>query len=333
MKKIKSLILTQEDKIFFNFYIKYLQERLVSLSGSHRVVPLGSVMRGTALRNYKFDLDFFVYYLQFDKEIFINDLKKLFPYAEIYLKHRGFPYCTIVLNVEKTIVVDVVPCIVNDKIQKSNTQLHHEYMMSHLTDDLRQTIVYSKYLIRRIGLYDADSAVKGFSGFCVECLILRYGQLQKVPDDLDYLPDPVDKTRNLLASVSPENLQRFFVLKHNKFRKIFSEDSEFSLYMLKNAPLKLFYSVKKDPNVVNCVYVRGALLVELKDHFVKPKSKLSYDSLYWATKDNQSIYTTVLNGMKKISKESFFKRYLYEFIQVGYSKEDLRWRKTYNFFR
>ena len=306
-----------------------IEKLLKNLSNQKRIVLLGSVPRKTYLRKSKVDLDFFVYFETFDFELFLKELELFFKDCVLIPKNRGFPYCTIEYRKDLRINIDVVPCMT----LKERTELHHEYLTEHLSDHLRSQIIYSKYLMKRIGLYNADSNVRGFSGYCIEVLILKFGSLTKVPDDLTLLVDPVDPFRNLLASVSPENLQRFHILKHKGFKHKASLLND-GIYLCENIGSRYLKTIKNDLNVLNAVYVHPRLFFELKDHYIHPK-EISYNNPFWVEKTHQRVYTSVKDGLKVLKKQNFFHRYqnLKCRLLNSDSLKDLKLIKCYNFFK
>lgn len=284
-----------------------LLKKLSGLTNTTSIKVLGSVPRRTYLKSNNLDIDIFVYYLKFDYDKFIEELSNIFPLEKIVPKNRGFPYATVHLNVNR-FKLDVVPCLLNSENATDRTEKHHAYLSSLLTDVLREEIRKSKKIIKRIGLYNADSSVKGFSGYTIECLIVKYGSLSNIPDDIDYFIDPVDPSRNLFASVSPENLQRFHVLKNNRFRSIRRKKIE-EIYFIPNAPLSWHYTLKNHPNVTACVYVSGVIYLQLKDHFIVANRHIPYSNSYWTESQNQFVYYSTTNGLKKIPPTVLIKKY------------------------
>ena len=257
--------------------------------------------------------------------MFLSELDVLFPGETITPKNRGFPYATIELGLNQ-FKVDVVPCIIVDPSHVDKTEQHHEYLKSQLTPELCDKIRHAKWLIKRIGLYNADSLVKGFSGYTIECLILKYGSLLNVPDDVVDFKDPTNRTRNLLASVSPENMQRFHLLKHNNFHTI-KKKPVTEIYVIKEAPLIWHYTLKKHPNVVACIYVAGTIYMEVKDYYISSKKQLEYSNKYWAQNTSQLIYHSILGGLKKIPPQKLITEY-------GATRStDHSELRVYNYFR
>ncbi|WP_174447860.1 CCA tRNA nucleotidyltransferase [Conexivisphaera calida] len=136
--------------------------------------------------------------------------------------------------------VEVVPCY---RVQRGQwisaadrSPYHTEYLLSRLTDAIRDEIRVAKAFMIAQGVYGAEIKVRGFSGYLVEVLVLKYGGLielmraatswrmgevlaletlpagfrpQQQAGALIIVPDPVDPRRNLGAAVSAWSLGRF----------------------------------------------------------------------------------------------------------------------------
>jgi tRNA nucleotidyltransferase (CCA-adding enzyme) len=130
--------------------------------------------------------------------------------------------------------VDVVPCyrIKGNKIISAvdRTPLHHEWVKDRIKgkeDDVRLL----KSFLKAGGIYGAEYAVRGFSGYLCELLILHYGSFKElvkaacgwrrglVIDILAgkesegkaplFVVDPVDAKRNVAANLSLDNMAKF----------------------------------------------------------------------------------------------------------------------------
>jgi len=138
--------------------------------------------------------------------------------------------------------VNVVPCynVVRGEWQSATdrTPFHTEYVKSHLTPDQRGEVRLLKRFLKGIDVYGADVKVSGFSGMLTETLIMYYGSFTdalkqaqswkpQVTIDLEnhyrgrepeiadlfeeplVVIDPVDRGRNLAASISRTKLWEF----------------------------------------------------------------------------------------------------------------------------
>jgi tRNA nucleotidyltransferase (CCA-adding enzyme) len=161
---------------------------------------------------------------------------KGYPIIERFAEH---PYVeTHVENVR----VNVVPCYNVSKGQwrsaTDRTPFHTEYVISHMDPSQRKEVRLLKAFLKGVGVYGADVKVSGFSGMLCETLIMYYrsfsktleqAQSWKTPVTIDLeryyagregemldlfeepliVIDPVDRGRNLAASISHRRLWEF----------------------------------------------------------------------------------------------------------------------------
>jgi tRNA nucleotidyltransferase (CCA-adding enzyme) len=161
---------------------------------------------------------------------------KGYPTIERFAEH---PY--VETHVEK-VRINVVPCYDVPKGQwrsaTDRTPFHTEYVISHLDPSQRKEVRLLKAFLKSVGVYGADVKVSGFSGMLCETLIMHYGsftetlaeaQSWKTPITIDLerhyagregemldlfeeplvVIDPVDRGRNLAASISTRRLWEF----------------------------------------------------------------------------------------------------------------------------
>jgi len=164
-----------------------------------------------------------------------------------YLRYAQHPY---VESMVEGIRVNVVPCydveIGRWRSATDRSPYHTSYMLNMLDDMKRREVRLLKRFMKVIGVYGAEIAVEGFSGYVCEVLILAYGSfidvLKKasawrdnevitVPssrfsvngirnrfrDDHTPLmiPDPIDEHRNLGSAISYESVGRFILAARN----------------------------------------------------------------------------------------------------------------------
>ncbi len=210
---------------------EYVKKRVEELG--FRAVLVGSVARGTNLRG-KSDVDVFVL---FPKTMGREELERTFfelverlkiPYEIRYAEH---PYVTLRLEIP----VDLVPAYeiaFGEKPMSAvdRSPLHQRFLSERLNEKLRTEIRYLKAFMRGIGIYGAEIAIKGFSGYLCELLILYYGDFVSLLkaaaewkpqiyihfgnggkhfDEPLVVVDPVDPDRNVAAAVSMTSLATF----------------------------------------------------------------------------------------------------------------------------
>lgn len=118
------------------------------------------------------------------------------------------------------------------------TGFHTEYMKKALTESMRDDVRLLKAALTANGLYGAQIAKNGFSGYVTETLIDRLGGFEEtVKKFADIRPgtvigdaarefdttisiiDPVDRNRNLAAAISDENLAKFVLVCRSFLRR------------------------------------------------------------------------------------------------------------------
>lgn len=159
------------------------------------------------------------------KKIGFHALKKYFPYVR-YSEH---PYVEAKIKDTK---INVVPCydvkIGQWKSAADRSPFHTRFMGKSLTLQLRNEVRILKAFLKSNGLYGAEIAKQGFSGYVSEVLILHFGSFENVIKSISEIKenqvignaekkfetpiviiDPIDSTRNLAAAISNENLGKF----------------------------------------------------------------------------------------------------------------------------
>ena len=202
----------------------------------------GSYAKGTWLPE-KADIDIFV---KFNKktpeknfrnigtEIGFQSLKKYKPYT----RHAEHPFVEAIIDGTR---VNIVPCYdVNKGEWQSATDrsiYHTKFMSQKLSDSLKGEVRILKKFFLHIGVYGAEIAKEGFSGYVSEVLISYFGSFEKTIKKISELKkgqvigkstrkfdspvviiDPVDNNRNLGTAISMDNLGRF-VLASRAFLK------------------------------------------------------------------------------------------------------------------
>lgn len=206
------------------------------------VVFGGSFAKGTWLPNHA-DIDIFVKikpsvavekFEHMGREIGSEALRKFGP----KLRYSDHPYVEVFVN---KIRVNVVPCYdVQQGKWKSaadRSPFHTQYIKSHFDDEKRRQVRVLKKFFKSIGIYGAEIAREGFSGYVSEVLLLKYPSFENVLSsaatdwqnrqlitvsnyDLDFVKsfnspltiiDPVDSRRNLGTAISPQSVAKFIL--------------------------------------------------------------------------------------------------------------------------
>ena len=195
----------------------------------------GSYAKGTWLAE-KADIDIFVKFNKKTSEnnfadlgtkIGFQSLKKYKPYTR-YAEH---PFVEAVVDGTK---VNIVPCYdVNKGEWQSATDrsiYHTKFMSQKLSNSMKGEVRILKKFFLHIGIYGAEIAKEGFSGYVSEVLISYFGSFEKTIKKISELKkgqvvgksgkkfdsyvviiDPVDSNRNLGTAISLDNLGKFIL--------------------------------------------------------------------------------------------------------------------------
>jgi tRNA nucleotidyltransferase (CCA-adding enzyme) len=211
------------------------------------VVFGGSFAKGTWLKD-DVDIDIFIKIdrrvpdREFEilgKQIGLQSLKGCKP----YLRYSDHPYVEAIMNGYR---INIVPCYDVTKGKwlsaADRSPFHTDYVKKNLNNDQRNHVRLLKKFLKSSGVYGADIATGGFSGYVAEIMILKYGTFGSVlqaistiraentlislgkpaefnqPDFQSQLIiiDPIDHRRNLGTAISPESVGKF-ILAARKF--------------------------------------------------------------------------------------------------------------------
>ncbi len=161
---------------------------LVSRYISPKVVEVifgGSFAKGTWLKE-EVDIDIFIKidnsvndkeFGQLGEQVGWQSLKGFNP----YIRYSDHPYVEAVID---GIRVNVVPCydVPKGKWKSAadRSPFHTDYMRNNLDDEKRNQVRLLKKFLKSIGVYGADIATGGFSGYVAEIMILKYGSFEAV---------------------------------------------------------------------------------------------------------------------------------------------------------
>jgi len=210
-------------------------------------VLVGSIAKNTCLRGST-DMDIFIL---FPKTVPRKQLEKdgLGIAKKVCKKFKSKPekhyaqHPYIVTKI-KGFDIDLVPCYKiksGEKILSAvdRSPLHKDYIIKHLKnpDEVRKL----KHFMQEIGVYSAEIAVHGFSGYLCELLVLKYGSFKKVLEaasdwkrferievrehspavftDPLMVIDPVDPYRNVAAAVSQDKKCEFMLVAREFLKK------------------------------------------------------------------------------------------------------------------
>jgi len=144
------------------------------------VVFGGSFAKGTWLKGDA-DIDIFIKidpsvndeeFEKIGKKVGLESLKSY----KAYLRYSDHPYVEAFV---KRIRVNVVPCYNVEKGKwksaADRSPFHTQYINNNLDEEKRKQVRLLKKFLKSVGVYGAEIATSGFSGYVAEILILKYG--------------------------------------------------------------------------------------------------------------------------------------------------------------
>ena len=248
----------------------------------------GSYAKGT-WTSEKPDIDIFVKFKKstsekkfksISKKIGFNALKKYKPYTR-YSEH---PFVVAVI---KNIKINIVPCYDVKagkwKSAADRSTFHTEFILENLSGPLKDDVRILKYFMSVNGIYGAEIAKQGFSGYVAEVLVYYFGSFTNVLKEIAKLKndnaigkprkkfdstiiiiDPVDSNRNLGAAISTENVGKFILLSrafiNNPSIQFFrNQRKKLSSKNILNNMLVLKFQYKKSPDDTIAGQIRRAV--------------------------------------------------------------------------
>ena len=267
-------------------------KKLVVNHISSKVVDVvfgGSYAKGTWLKSDA-DIDIFIKidpslntneFEKLGKQIGLQSLKRYRP----YLRYSDHPFVEAFVN---GIRVNIVPCYNVEKGKwksaADRSPFHTEYVKNNLDDEKRKQVRLLKKFLKCIGVYGAEIATNGLSGYIAEVLILKYGSFElvlkaisniskeknvisinKADEDIvrtfqSYIIiiDPIDPRRNLGAAVSAESIGKFILAARaflekpslRFFKKTEKKDKKSSKQLFSNLLIVEFTYEQRSPDVI-----------------------------------------------------------------------------------
>jgi tRNA nucleotidyltransferase (CCA-adding enzyme) len=265
---------------------KEVKENIIKHASSTKIKEVvlgGSYAKGTWLKG-DVDIDIFVKmnssvneeeFELLGKQIGLESLKQYQP----YLRYSDHPYVEAIVQ---GIRVNIVPCYDVEKWNwisaADRSPFHTEYVTKKLDEEKRDQVRLLKKFLKSLGIYGAEIAKNGFSGYVTEVLILKYGSFQstleaisRVQEDkviiaLDPIDeetakktfkhsviilDPIDPKRNLGTAISVENFGKFVLAA----RTFLNEPSiEFFIHKERGGTTNDFSEIYSNILVVNFNY-------------------------------------------------------------------------------
>ena len=287
MKKIisdirKKVIPTKQENIekteIANKALELVKKEITKYPDVISVELGGSFAKGTWLSD-KADIDIFVKFkvsisektfIESSKKIGFSSMKKHHPYVR-YSEH---PYVEAKIRNTR---VNVVPCysvnLGNWKSSADRSPFHTNYMRNTLSDSMKNEVRILKAFLKSHGIYGAEIAKQGFSGYVTEVLILNFGTFENVVKSFAGLQenqiigetsrffdtsisiiDPIDTNRNLAAAISNENIGKFVLLCRSFTNKpslsFFKKNKSISSRNWNNVMVVKFSFSKRSPDII-----------------------------------------------------------------------------------
>ena len=241
----------------------------------------------------KIDIDIFVKFKKttseknferIGKKIGFDSLKKFKP----YIRYSEHPFVEADID---GVGVNVVPCYDVKKGEwksaADRSTFHTEFMSEKLTGSMKDDIRILKCFLKINGMYGAEIAKQGFSGYVCEVLVYYLGSFENVLKEISKLQnnqmigdsprkfespiviiDPIDRNRNLGAAISIQNVTAFILIARNFLKKnsitYFKEKSEkkISADLAKNVLIVNFKYKKRSDDIIYGQIKRAASSIE-----------------------------------------------------------------------
>ena len=319
----------------------------------------GSYAKGTWTPE-KIDVDIFVKlkkstsekkFLELAKKIGFNALKKYKPYVR-YSEH---PFVEALVG---GTLVNVVPCYDVKKGEwksaADRSTFHTEFMSEKLTGQMKNDISLLKCMMKANGVYGAEIANQGFSGYVTEVLVYYFGSFSNVLKEVSKIKkngrigksprkfdspiiiiDPIDGNRNLGAAISMENVAKFVLLS-----RVYLKKPSLSFFKSKKIKPKNEKRLIKNTIVISFSYKNRSediIFGQIKRAANSFESQLTQEG-FRVLRNDAMIYDNekaaililledilVNKNQIKTGPEFFEDKYSNKFIQVNVKKSKLMW--------
>ena len=307
----------------------------------------------------KIDIDIFVKFKKttteknfetIGKKIGFDSLKKFKPYVR-YSEH---PFVEADID---GVGVNVVPCYDIKKGEwksaADRSTFHTEFMSEKLTGSMKDDIRVLKCFLKINGMYGAEIAKQGFSGYVCEVLVYYLGSFENVlkriakvqnnemigesPRKFEssiVIIDPIDRNRNLGAAISIQNVTNFILIARNFLKKnsisYFKEKSRIKIpkELTKNILVINFKYKKRSDDIIYGQIKRATSSIESqmnKEGFnVLRNDAIAYDEnkagLLFLLES-----TTISKNEIRTGPEVFSSEFSSKFININSKKSKLMW--------
>ncbi|MDH3619188.1 MAG: CCA tRNA nucleotidyltransferase, partial [Nitrosopumilus sp.] len=196
----------------------------------------GSFAKGTWLSKDA-DIDIFIRFKNSTSEEKFEKTSKRIGFESMkdyspYVRYSEHPYVEAKIKDTKINVVPFYDVKMGKwKSSADRSPFHTKFMEKSLTSKMRNDIRILKTFLKSNGIYGAEIAKQGFSGYVSEVLVLHFGSFENVIKSISEIKenqiigktskkfetsiviiDPIDNNRNLAAAVSDENIGKFVLV-------------------------------------------------------------------------------------------------------------------------
>ena len=318
----------------------------------------GSYAKGT-WTSEKPDIDIFVKFKKstsekkfksISKKIGFNALKKFKPYTR-YSEH---PFVEAVI---KNIKINIVPCYDVKagelKSAADRSTFHTEFILENLSGPLKDDVRILKYFMSVNGIYGAEIAKQGFSGYVAEVLVYYFGSFTNVLKEIAKLKngnaigkprkkfdstiiiiDPIDSNRNLGAAISTENVGKFILLSRAFINKpsiqfFRNQRKKLSSKNILNNILVLKFQYKKSPDDTIAGQIRRAVnslssQMEIAGFKILRNSSLTLEknqAVLLFLMDSLTISENQIHDGPNVFEENFSRK----FVSINRKKSRIMW--------
>ncbi len=218
-----------------NLAFKLVEEQLKKFPEVISLEFGGSFAKGTWLSKNA-DIDIFIKFKKITPEEKFVEISEKIGFASMkkhnpYVRYSEHPYVEAKI---KNTRINVVPCydvkLGDWKSSADRSPFHTRKMKQVLTPKMRAEVRLLKTFLKSSGIYGAEMAKQGFSGYVSEVLILNFGNFENVIKSIANIKenqvigktlkkfetpivivDPIDSNRNLAAAISIENIGKFIL--------------------------------------------------------------------------------------------------------------------------
>lgn len=354
---IPTLAQKKSKKKTAEFCVNLVKKQAAKYDQVTRVKWGGSYAKNTWLEQDT-DLDIFVEFIESTPEEKFVEISQKIGFAALkeygpYVRYSDHPYVEAEIQNTKVNVVpyyDVEPG--RWKSAADRTPYHTKHMTESLTPKMREEVRLLKAFLMAAGIYGAEMAKRGFSGYICEVLILNFKSFENVLksaaslkegsvigdtrekfDTPIVIVDPIDEKRNLAAAISEENIGRF-ILRCRAFQKNpslqFFEQTEHQISKVdsRNVVVVRFCFTPRSPEAIWGQVNRAAssLATQLGEEGFNVLRSVSYSD------EKQKAYLLFLLESVRIpavyvkeGPEFFKEKYANKFVEKNIKKSKLMW--------